>query len=222
MQTFAHVCEDPRFDHFLKVPIADRTGLSRPENLQASFPGSGGSATQAGAKIQRVWEYTQSLLAPFSWMPWKIPENQYVDTVVAFACQGRLLLLDLGYFKIKAWARIAVAGASFLPRLHHQANRFVEVQGHLSPFDVVSVLKTSEGNLIEKQRSLGTTDRVAARLMASRVPDQVVKARRRAAKKRAQNKGSTPSKAHLELFAWHLFMTNGPSTIWSSLTVVKA
>lgn len=222
MQACAHVGDAHLFDHFLKVHRADSTGFSLPENLKDSFPGSGGSATKAGAKMQLVWEYKQSLLAHFALMPWKIPDNKDVDTVVALACTGSLFLFDLGYFKIKAWALLAAAGAYFLTRLNHQAHLFVEVNGQLSPFDVVSFLKTMEGNLIERQISLGTKDLVAARLMASRVPDHVVNARRRAAKKRAKKKGDTPSKAHRELLTWNLFITNVPSTMWSSMTVVKA
>jgi hypothetical protein len=142
--------------------------------------------------------------------------------VVAFARQGSLFLFDLGYFKIKALALIAAAGAYFLTRLNHQANLFVEVNGHLSPLDLVSFLTIIQGNLIEQQRAMGTQDLVTARLIASRVPDPVVNERRRAAKKKAKKKGYTPSKSHLELLAWNLFITNVPSTIWSSLTVVKA
>ena len=132
-------------------------------------------------------------------MPWKLPDNQYVDTVVAFAGQGSRLRFDLGYCKIKALARIAAARAYFLTRRHHQAHLLVEVNGHLAPFDVASFRKTMEGHLIEKPRCLGTTDLVAARLIAARVPAQVVKERRRAAKKRAKKKGYTPSKTHREL-----------------------
>ena len=36
-----------------------------------SFPGSGGSGTNAGTKIQRVWEYKQRLLEHCALMPWK-------------------------------------------------------------------------------------------------------------------------------------------------------
>lgn len=222
MQALAHVCDEHLFDDFLKVPIADSTGFSLPETLKDSFPGSGGSATKAGAKIQLVWEYKQSLLEHFVLMPWKLPDNKYVDTVVAFARTGGRFLFDLGYFKIKALARIAVAGAYFLTRLNHQANLFIEVKGHLVPFDGVSFLKTSAEHLVEPQISIGTQDLVAARLMASRVPDPVVNERRRAAKKRAKKKGYTPSKAHRELLAWNLFITNVPSTVWTPITVVKA
>ena len=51
-----------------------------------------------------------------------MPDQTYIDTVVAFAQKGILFIFDLGYFKIKAFARIAEAGAYFLSRLNHQAN----------------------------------------------------------------------------------------------------
>ncbi len=41
--------------------------------------------------------------------------------------------------------------------------------------------------------SIGATERVAARLMAVRMPEAIVKERRRVARKNAQTKGYTPS-----------------------------
>ena len=70
------------------------------------FPGAGGSATQAGAKIQLVWEYKQSIFTHFALMPWNIPDQKYIDTVVALAHNTTLFLFDLGYFKIKALPRL--------------------------------------------------------------------------------------------------------------------
>jgi hypothetical protein len=58
------------------VSIADSTGFGLPESLKDSFPGSGGSAAKAGAKIQLVWEYKQRLLEHFALMLWKLPDNK--------------------------------------------------------------------------------------------------------------------------------------------------
>jgi len=38
--------------------------------LSELFPGSGGSATQAGAKIQAVWDYKSSVFGHFALTPW--------------------------------------------------------------------------------------------------------------------------------------------------------
>jgi hypothetical protein len=51
------VCDDGLFPDFTTVYLADSTGFALPDSLHALFPGSGGSASKAGAKIQAVWDY---------------------------------------------------------------------------------------------------------------------------------------------------------------------
>jgi hypothetical protein len=57
--------------------------------------------------------------------------------------------------------------------------------------------------------------------MAAPIPEAIVNERRRKARKNAKKKGYTPSKVHLELLAWNLFITNVPSTLWKTDTVIK-
>jgi Transposase DDE domain len=216
------VCEEGLFPGFTKVYLADSTGFALPDRLHALFPGSGGSAAKAGAKIQAVWDYKSSVLDHFALTPWNLPDQTYIDTVVALAPKGILFICDLGYFKIKAFARIAEAGAYFLSRLNHQANIVHAETGHLQPLELASFLTTVTGNCIEKPLFLGAQERVACRLVASRVPESIVHERRRIAKKKAKKKGYTPSKSHLELLAWNLFITNVPYTIWKTAAVIKA
>ena len=84
-------------------------------------------------------------------------------------------------------------------------------------------LTAVEGDLLllEKAISIGTTARVAARLIAVRMPEAIVNTRRRIARKNAKKKGYTPSQAHLTVMAWNLFMTNVPPTIWKTATSIK-
>jgi Transposase DDE domain len=124
LQALHPVCEDGLFDFFTHVYFADSTGFGLPERLKTLFPGSGGSASPAGAKIQLVWEYKRSLFAHFALTAGNLPDQKYVDQVVALAQKGSLFLFDLGYFKIKAFACISQAGAYFLSRLNHQANLY--------------------------------------------------------------------------------------------------
>jgi hypothetical protein len=145
----------------------------------------------------------------------------YVNTVVALAHQGILFLCDLGYFKIKAFARIAAAGAYFLSRLNHQTTLLHTAAGHLHPLDLASFLHTVAGHRTEHPIFLGAKEQVACRLVAYRVPEPIVNARRRIAKKKAKKKGYTPSQAHLALLAWNLFITNVPHTIWKTDTIRK-
>jgi hypothetical protein len=221
-QTLERVCEDGLFTFFTKVYIADSTGFALPEALHKTFPGSGGSAAKAGAKIQAVWDYKSSVFGHFALTPWNIPDQRYVDTVVALAQKGILFLFDLGYFKVKAFASLATAGAYFCCRLNHQTNIYETVAGRVDPVKLAEFLLTVAPDLLclEKAISIGATERVASRLIAVRMPAAVVNARRRIARKNAKKKGYTPSHAHLTLMAWNLFITNVPYTIWKTDTVV--
>ena len=67
-----------------------------------------------------MWDYKSSVFGHFALTPWNIPDQKYIDTVVALAHKGVLFLFDLGYFKIQALARLAAASAYFLCRLNHQ------------------------------------------------------------------------------------------------------
>src|SRR6516164_8973475 len=205
VQALEHVCADGLFTAFPKVYLADSSGFGLPNSLHALFPGSGGSATKAGAKIQAVWDYKRSGFDHFALTPWNLPDQKYVDIVVALAHKGVLFLFDLGYFKIKAFARIADAGAYFLSRLNHQTTILHAKAGCLQPLELAAWLPTVVGPCIETPIFLGAQERVACRLVASRVPEPLVNARRRSANKKAKKKGYTPSKAHLTLLAWNLF-----------------
>jgi hypothetical protein len=64
------------FAPFARVHIADSTGFGLPESLQAQFPGAGGSGSQAGAKIQLVWEYKSQTFDHLALIPWNVPDNK--------------------------------------------------------------------------------------------------------------------------------------------------
>ena len=166
VQAIEQVCDDGLFTYFTKVYLADSTGFALAESLHDVFPGSGGSAGKAGAKIQAVWDYKSSVFGHFALTPWNIPDQKYIDHVVELAQKGVLFIFDLGYFKLKALARIAATGAYFLSRLNHQTNLLVVAAGRVQPLELAPFLKTVESNCIEQAVFLGTKERVASRLVA--------------------------------------------------------
>ena len=133
---------------------------------------------------------------------------------------GRFIF-DLGYLKLTAFARIAEAGADVLSRLNHQATILHATNGRWQPLELASLLTTVAGNSTEHAMGLGAKERVASRLVASRLPEPIVNARRRLAKKKAKHQGYTASKAHRTVWAWNLLLTHVPSTIWQTETVGK-
>ena len=95
------------------------------------------------------------------------------------------------------------------------------VGGRTQPLDLSRCLRHDSRALLEKAVLLGTRDRVAARLIAVRMPEAIVNVneRRRQAHAVAKKRGYTPSQAHLTLLAWNLFVTNVPAPVWPPKTV---
>ncbi len=216
------VCEDGLFAAFGRVHIVDSTGFGLPESLAADFPGAGGSGSKAGAKIQLVWDYKSQTFEHFALLPWNVPDNKYVDTVVALAQPHALFLFDLGYFKLAAFAQIAAAYAYFLSRFNHQTTLREVIGSRTHPLDLPQCLRQESRALLEKAVLLGTREQVAARLIAVRMPEAIVNARRRQARAVAKKRGYTPSQAHLTLLGWNLFVTNVPDTVWPPQMVGRA
>jgi Transposase DDE domain len=222
LHTGTTVCDRELFAAFTAVHIADSTGFELPAALKERFPGSGGGASTAGAKIQLVWEYLSHSFAHLALVAGTLPDNKYIDTVIKLAQPGALFLFDLGYFKVSALALIAQAEAYFLTRLNHQTALSTAVAGRLQRTELLSLLHGESRSLVEHLVYLGAGDRLAGRLIAARVPEAVVNERRRKARATAKQRGYTPSQAHLTLLAWNLFSTNVPSTVWTPMTICKA
>jgi hypothetical protein len=216
------ICEEGIFAPFSRVHIADSTGFGLPESLAKEFPGAGGSGSNAGAKIQLVWEYKSHTFDHFALIPWNVPDSTYVDTVVELGRAAALFLFDLGYFKLAAFAKIVAAQAYFLSRLNHQATVREVVGGRHQALDLATSLAHDPRPVVEKPVVLGAYERIPTRLLAVRMPEAIVNERRRQAYAAAKKAGYTPSQAHLALLAWNLFITNVPATVWAAKTVATA
>lgn len=143
------VCDPELFAAFTAVHIADSTGFELPAALKERFPGSGGGASTAGAKIQLVWEYLSHSFAHLALVAGTLPDNKYIDTVIQLAQPGALFLFDLGYFKVSALALIAQAEAYFLTRLNHQTALSTAVAGRWQRTMILSLLHGESRSLVE-------------------------------------------------------------------------
>jgi hypothetical protein len=78
------VGDDGLFTAFPKGYLADSIGFGLPARLHDLLPGSGGSAAKAGAQIDAVWDYKNSVCGHCALTPWNLPDQKYID-------QGRIL-----------------------------------------------------------------------------------------------------------------------------------
>jgi hypothetical protein len=83
LQSCAQVGEESLVAPLARGHIADSTGFGLPASLKDMFPGAGGSAAPAGAKMHLVGDDKPSVVTHVALIPWHMPAQQDVDTVVA-------------------------------------------------------------------------------------------------------------------------------------------
>ena len=90
---------------------------------------------------------------------------------------------------------------------------------------LLPLLATATGTTLDLAVRLGVRQRLPARLLAARVPQEVADQRRRRVRAAARDKGRTARAAHLALCARTIFLTNVPAdrlTLREALTLARA
>jgi hypothetical protein len=199
----------PLLQRFSAVFIGDSTSLRLPDELQQEFPGCGGleGSGLAALKIQVRWNLQTGELPQVL-----IEVGKASDAKSPIAHQdaqaGSLEIFDLGYFSLERFRRLAESQAFFISRLQHGTTVISEQNDVL---DLRSFLATHAGqNVVDLSVRLGLQERLPARLIAVRVPEEIANRRRQQAREKASKHGRQPSAEYLELLGWSLFVTNLP------------
>ena len=120
------------------------------------------------------------------------------------------MLTDLGYFKLSVFQQITAKGAYFLSKL--LIGTTLLNADTSEKIDLRATLRSFVGNTLEMNVIMGNDKHpVPCRLIGFRATKQIADTRRRKLRKEAKKKGRTPSKNHLALCDWTLFVTNAPS-----------
>ena len=206
---------------FRRVLLVDSSSWDVSEQLRDILPGSGGAASAANCKLQTVYDYKRGELEFLDVTAGTVPDNRYTDHLPGMLHQGDLLLIDQGYFKLRTLAEIVAKGAFFLTRF--LVRTVLKDPITHAPIDLAKHLSRLEGNACEMDVLMGggKVPKVACRLIALRVSEQVANERRRRLRKEAKKKGRTVSKHHLRMCDWTLLITNIPQR-WLPMDMVRA
>lgn len=204
------------FSFFRRVLIEDSTNVRLPEHLAADFPGAANQRKkkQAILKIQATYDLLSETFAHFSLSGFTRTDQAASADVLTVAQAGDLVLRDLGYFVLGVFKKMLDKGIHFLSRLRLDVSIYDPLT--LKAIDLLKELRTH--GRFDRQVLIGAKERVAVRLVAVPVPEQVANARRRKAKNNRDRRCNI-SKRHLELLGWVLFVTSVPATVWSSEAV---
>jgi hypothetical protein len=213
--------ESEVFGEFNKVYIEDSTQGSVNEKLAEKFRGSGGSASKASVKIDLVYEAKSGRVEQVIIEQGVVSDQELGERLIEKLEPGDLRIQDLGYFKLKALARTdGEKRAYYLSRLISGVDVYEE-EGAEEAVNLTRYLnkKYRHETVIDLRVYVGKEERLPTRLIAYRLPEQVVAERRRKVYKALKKKGKTPTRAYREWLAFSFFITNVPVEIWSAAIV---
>jgi hypothetical protein len=199
----------PVLARFAGVYLEDSTTIVLPETLLSLWQGSGNGSDQgkAALKINLRLNLSTGLLAQLTLHDGRVHDSQACQPLTELPA-GALYLADLGYFSLERLHGLAQQHSYFLTRLQAQTTVFTADDVR---WDDVTALLSSQDARVDLPVTLGVRQRLPARLLAVRVPQEVADQRRRRLRAEAQRKGQTVSARRLALAAWTLFITNAPA-----------
>lgn len=195
---------------FTSIQLVDSSGIALPDSLADEFPGSGGDGPQASLKLQTIWEFLRGNLSDVIRQT-GIQSDQSFDGHLAHVARGVLFLCDLGYFKLSYLCDIATGEGYFVSRLDTQCVLYDPPSQER--FDLLARLRQSSDDQMELSLLVGRKAKLACRVLAVRLPQDVVAERRRKAKANARRKGRTLSANKLAWLEWNVYITNVPLTM---------
>lgn len=200
---------------FSGVELTDSSIVTLPKELHEVWRGSGGSGIQASiaqAKISVRWNMSTGDVSVLDISDGKQHDrNTLAHTATVMA--GSLQIKDLGYFKLDDFEVIAQQGAYWLSR-YKVGTYVMNTEGEI--LDLVQILPKQMKKRLDIAVVVGKTKRLPARLVAERVPDEVVQQRHERLHEIAAKKQHTVSEQSLILAAWTIYLTNVPAHLLSS------
>ncbi len=192
---------------FSGIQIVDSSGFGLPDSLQSEFPGSGGDGPKSALKLQVIWDFLHGNFLEIVTQDGTQPDQSFVQHALHIL-PGWLCLSDLGYFALETIEIIVQTQAYFI-------SRWLAGCGLIDPttetkFDLLSYLQHTPQNQLELNLWIGLRKRIACRLVAVRLPPEIVAEKRRKLRDKARRKGRTVSATSLAWLEWNIFITNVP------------
>lgn len=188
---------------FKRIIVNDSTTIQLDSRLSDHFPGSKNQSKKKIAilKIQAFYNLLTEQFCHLSYSPYTKNDQKASSDILELITAGDLIIRDLGYFVLSVFAQIMHKGAYFLSRYKYNVTIY-QVDG-LTTYDLLKHMKTSRQ--LDVDVLIGADKKLPVRLIAVPVSEEVAAQRRRKIKKDRRN---NPSKYHLALLGWNIFITN--------------
>lgn len=201
-------------NRFTEVVLLDSSTVSLPEPLRGLFAGCGTSNPQAGnaaVKLTVAWDLKTGRLRGPLRDAGRVNDKKTALAGAALPA-GSLRVADLGYFQLEHLAEFDRHGAYFLSRFLPLT---VVYDDHGTKWSSLSHLLSRCGARVDLAIRLGERARLRCRLLAARVPPEVVRRRQEKLRQEAAAQSRNLSPEVLALAHWTVFVTNAPTALLS-------
>jgi len=196
----------PLLDHFQHVVLTDSTIITLPNQFADVWRGSGGNGDNpscAAVKISVRWQLSDGELTTVHLSDGTAHDRTVLQDVAVEA--GNLYVQDLGYFSLNMFKQWGQDGAYWLTR--YKTGTIVMDQDG-KPLDLQDWLPQQVGQRCEASVVVGQRAQLSCRLIAERVPPEVIAKRHKRIRETARINEQTPSQRRLALAHWTIYLTN--------------
>lgn len=204
----------PILQRFNGIYLDDSSIVTLPDELASIWQGCGDKTKQgpnAALKLQVRLDYVHGTLRGPFLQDGKQHDRKSVLQEMSVE-KGSLRIADLGYWSMEAFKGIDAQDGYWLSRAQVQTKVYTQ-DGKL--WHLVKLMQSIPDTQADLIVELGVTQRLPARLLSIRVPQQVADQRRQRLHEEAKRRGHTVSKARLALADWTLLVTNIPGELLS-------
>lgn len=202
----------PVLARFTAVDLLDSSTIALPDALRERFPGCGGShgGGQAAMKLQVRWDLRSGALEAIALEPGR--DCDYKTPLQTDAPRpGSLRITDLGYFDTAVFQGLDRRDCYWLSRLQFGTSVFTPDGRPLTP---LRWLSEQPGPFVEQPIRVGSERKLACRVVAWRVPEEVANRRRQKLIAAAKSKdGRVPGAERLAWCDWTIPITNVPAAL---------
>ena len=199
----------PILQRFTSVRVHDSTTIALPDALTTTWSGCGNATGRgtAGLKCGVQVDLLTGALCGLDLADGRASDHT-LPVQHAVLPAGSLRLADLGFYDLDVLRTLDEGGVYWLSRL--QTNSRLTLPGQPERSLLETLERFGAATEWEGPVVVGQGGRVAARLVARRVPPAIAEERRRKIRAAAKDKGRAPAKAALALAAWNILITNIP------------
>jgi hypothetical protein len=214
----------PLLQRFSAVVLLDCSTVMLADFLAPWWPGCGGSTaehTQAALKVGVRYDLCRGHLVGPLLCDGRTHESTTPLQRAPLPARA-LRLADLGFFDLDVLAHLSATDGYWLSRAH-RTSAVYDAAGRR--WEMLALLAAQGTAPVDLPVTLGVEQRLAARVLAVRVPQEVADQRRRRLRADARRRGRTPSAASLAWCEWSIFLTNVPPELLSlreALVLAKA